>query len=139
MGDSSSSFWFDCWTCQGPLCNSIDYVHILDSYLQIHDCWNEGCWNFNILCTAIFLLLKNLVLEVPIPWNHDSEDYWVWVVGSSGVYSVASYYRWLISQAKNENSILSWKWIWHLKALFKISFLVWLAVHDSLPTNVLHA
>ena len=62
----------------------------------------------------------------------------MWVVGSSSVYSTAFSYKWLISRARNENNILSWKWIWHLKAPFKISFLVWFAVHDSLPTNVLN-
>ena len=36
--DGNSSFWFDCWTRHGPICNEVDFIHVADSELCVTDC-----------------------------------------------------------------------------------------------------
>ena len=79
--------------------------------------------------------VRNQILEVPMPWFLNGFDCWVWAATSSGSYSPNSGYHWLLSQFTLGYADSSWSWVWRIKAPYKVCFLIWMALHNLLPTN----
>ena len=134
IGDGSSSLWYDEWIKDGSICSLVDYVYVSDSNFLVKDCWSNGVWNFNYLYTPLTQSIKSKIEEVLVTIFSEIADCWVWVGSLSGVYSASSCYNWFHSSSDSGES---WKWIWRIHAPFKVSFLVWLAIHQSLPKNLL--
>ena len=61
LGDGSSSLWYDSWTKDGPICAMVDYVHISNSHLLVKDCWDQGSWKLDQLCTPLPEHIKSLI------------------------------------------------------------------------------
>ena len=58
LGSGNMSIWYDHWFELDRLCNLVDYVHISDSMLKVHDIWKNGRWDFSKLATILLITLK---------------------------------------------------------------------------------
>ena len=92
MGDGSSSFWYDSWTREGPLCRFVDYVHISNTQLRINDCWHEGRWCLNSLSTIVNEHIRKLVEEVLVPFVISHPDTITWLLSPTGIYTASTGY-----------------------------------------------
>lgn len=121
----------------GRLCNSVFAVAIHDVHLRIHDVWDGGGWNLNLLMTPIPDDIVQQILGVT-SWLVDSiQDTWVWNHCISGVYSARRGYRWLAQASRGTLQLGgSWAWIWKLPLPANIHFFAWQLCHDSLPVRV---
>ena len=136
LGNGQTSFWYDKWLLEGPLCNLVPFVHISDTAFQVRDIWNNGKWMLNYLSTTLPEDVVNLLHSKFIWLHHAVEDKMVWLGNNSGTYSVASGYFWLSNQNNVQEDLRMWAWIWHIPSTEKCKFLCWLVLHDSLPTNM---
>ena len=134
IGDDSSSFWYDFWTQSGPLCHLVDYVHISDTQLRIKDCWLEGKWCFDSLFSIVNEPVKKLIEEIPAPLVSSHLDAFIWLFSPTGIYTASSGYRQLSRHRASAFSFSLCQVCW-LPTPYKVSFLIWLALHNSLPMN----
>lgn len=82
-----------------------------------------------------YIQLEAFEVGLP-PFHHLAIDLLTWKGSSFGHYSARSGYDWLL--AKHECcTVMSKSWVWKVKAAEKIRALLWLAVHEALPTNLL--
>ena len=102
--------------------------------MQIKDSWQHGEWNLNSLYMLFDNNVKSIVQEIPIPHSVNHPDCLVWLESSSSFYSASSGYKWLFLSSYSIGTG-SWQCMWRLHAPFKVSFLIWLALLNCLPTN----
>nr|KYP32426.1 Putative ribonuclease H protein At1g65750 family [Cajanus cajan] len=79
----------------------------------------------------IFVLIP---VGYPIPSSPAGANMFSWEGDSSGCYTVASGFRFLLSP---DHGLVDpiWKRVWKLHVLKKIKFLLWQGLHSSIPTN----
>ncbi|KAJ1376166.1 Ribonuclease H domain [Sesbania bispinosa] len=142
LGTSQISVWYDDWTGLGKLCDLVPYVHISDSNLLVNDLWRSGTWSLDHLATVIPNEVKHVISCLPIPTENTTMSVgWHWKFSLDGLYSSKHGYSWLQNHDHDMHNSAQgiWRWIWHLAAPEKVRFMLWLALHDSLPTKeVLH-
>ncbi|CAA0815342.1 Unknown protein [Striga hermonthica] len=134
--NGETNFWEGIYLQGKPIKCLVDYVHISDSDKSCRQLIVNGRFDLQSLHTSfpdhIIKALtdaRNIYLHPSVP------DRWCWSVGSSGKYSVASCYDWLLKQGANTKT--TWKKIWRLDVPEKINFFCWLIGHRSLPTKEL--
>lgn len=137
LGPSTTSLWYKDWLGYGPLCNLVNYVHILNTNKSISDIWEDGVWNLNTLATSIPMDISSTIQAKPVPTHMDDSilDYWVWKGNKEGICQASADYQWLLSQSRVWDSSQNWDWIWRIGALAKVSRMLRLCIHNSLPTN----
>lgn len=83
--------------------------------------------------------MKEVITDIPIPISvhEDLSDCWTWQWCKDGVYTVSSAYSWLLKNARSWDETKDWRWVWKTKAPAKVQFLLWLVLHNALPTNSL--
>nr|KYP32892.1 Putative ribonuclease H protein At1g65750 family [Cajanus cajan] len=133
LNDGRSSLWYKDWTGLGCLCKLVDYVHISDTHLKVLDVYTDDSWNFNCLRTQLPSQLLDQLSSFPGPSNISAQDCFVWSASTSGVYSTRSAYALLKGTT---NDTIQWRKVWKSKLPEKIKFLLWLLLHQALPTNV---
>lgn len=81
--------------------------------------------------------VRTMVLNIAVPMDKGDLklDSWTWKNHVDDIYTASSSYKWLLERSRKLDTSLDWKWIWKSKAPAKIQFLIWLIVHDALPTN----
>lgn len=126
IGSGNISVWYDKWMDDGPLCNLIVWVNILDTDLRVKDVWQNNNWNLNTLYTFLPDQLKLKILGVPLVQNSDLDDCIVWSLSASGEYTSKIAYLWLVSNSRVDMPLVSWSWIWKIANPEKIRFFVWL-------------
>lgn len=141
VGNGMSSFWYSSWCTPQPLCLLVDFVHYHDVGLRIQDVWDGERWRLERLWSALPANMVQFLNEHPVHINSHVSDGYRWAGHATGDYSTKSGYDWIVSQRLLAgdgvlNLHASWSWLWKLKVPLKFVFLLWQAMHDSLPTNV---
>ena len=67
IGTGDISIWYNHWIGNSKLCHELDYVHISDSDLRVHDLWDDGKWNLQRLAT---ILPQHLTRSLTLPSPH---------------------------------------------------------------------
>lgn len=137
LNSGDTSFWYSDWTGMGSLCQLVDYVNISDTNLHINQVWDSGTWKFSNMATQLPDDIKDFISQMVVP-SHiipDMPDRWIWSGNSRGTYSAASGYRWLLSISRTFHEDEDWRWEWRASAPAKVQLLLWLILHDALPTN----
>ncbi|KAJ1397070.1 Ribonuclease H-like superfamily [Sesbania bispinosa] len=82
--------------------------------------------------------ILQLIRTIPIPPHVlQCPDFWCWVGSAGRPYCAKAGYDWLLNQHNPIPCHGAWRWIWHLIAPEKIAFLLWLILHDALPTRAM--
>ncbi|KAK7252062.1 hypothetical protein RIF29_35769 [Crotalaria pallida] len=136
FGEGNTSFWYGSWCKAGPLCESVPYVHISDTGKSIRDVWRNGEWDWNSLYTTIPTETADIVNQVRILGFGELKDVWGWSGKDDGIYTASSGYKWLSHTSRNHVSDESWSWLWKISCPEKVRFLMWLMLHNAIPTNV---
>lgn len=99
LNAGNSSLWYSDWTGIGNIGELVDFVHISDTQLTINQLWRNGTWDLNNISTALPHDVKDVILNIPIPTNPNSDtpDRWVWNSCQAGTYSAGGGYRWLLN------------------------------------------
>ena len=95
----------------------------------------DGRWCFDDLVTTLPTEVKEHILSLPF-YPSSIDDCWVWKHKIDGNLSVQVAYSWLLDRERVYDSTKHWRWVWQFRVLEKISFLVWLCMHEALPVNV---
>ncbi|CAA0842636.1 Unknown protein [Striga hermonthica] len=136
LGNGETNFWEGIYLQGKPIKCLVYYVHISDSDKSCRQLIVNGRFDLQSLHTSfpdhIIKALtdaRNIYLHPSVP------DRWCWSVGSSGKYSVATCYDWLLQQGADTKT--TWKKIWRPDVPEKINIFCWLIGHWSLPTKEL--
>lgn len=108
-----------------------------DMSQRIKDVWDGGTWRLERVWSWLPELVKARIRTTSVRLNERVPDGVRWSGHVSGQYSTSSGYAWIMQQRGMDTSDhdMSWTWIWKLGLPLKCIVLVWLGVHDSLPTN----
>ena len=87
------------------------------------------------LATPLPNHIRNAIIQILIPLDDYLDDGRVWSRAMSGLYSLVAAYHWWMERNYQVVLDTSWSWLWWLKCLEKLKLALWLALHDSLPTN----
>lgn len=135
VGNGMTSVWYQDWSGHGKLADHLDFVHISDTALRLHDLIQNGTWCFDKLYTVLTDEVKSWFLAVsPSQVSDTTQDAWIWDGSNNGTYSVSDGYAWLQNQNVHEDPV-DWTWIWKLRIPEKIRVFVWSCLHEALPTN----
>lgn len=135
----STSFWYRDWTGLGALCNLVDYVHISDTQIILKQVWDNGNRALHRIVTPLPDDVNEAIydMHIPVHPNDNLPDCWVWNGDQRGVYTAASGYRWLLNNIRVLPQNQDWRWVWKTCAPAKVQLLLWLTLHEVLPTNEL--
>ncbi|XP_057755680.1 uncharacterized protein LOC130974857 [Arachis stenosperma] len=134
VGSFNQSFWFDNWSIEGPIAQDVPFVHISDSDLTIRDVWKDGQWNLHDIFSIIPEDVKQRLNAYNPDLNAGESSGWSWGVASSRLYSARSGYSWLAKRKFDWNEHDNWLWVWRLHIPEKYKFLIWLSLHNAIPT-----
>ena len=134
VGSLDQSFWFDNWSIEGPIAQDVPFVHISDSDLTIRDVWKDGQWNLHDIFSIIPEDVKQRLNAYNPDLNAGESSGWSWGVASSRLYSARSGYSWLAKRKFDWNEHDNWLWVWRLHIPEKYKFLIWLSLHNAIPT-----
>ena len=96
-----------------------------------------GNWRLEGISTQLDSDVRQRIQNLRI-WLHLSlEDCWAWLQDSSSSYTVSSSYWWIYRRMFAVSPSQGWNWVWRLPTTEKCRFLVWLALHNADPTNLL--
>lgn len=100
------------------------------------DYWEEGCgWKWARLIGLIPDEILHLLAGFVLSDDDNMDDEVGWGLGTSGSFSLRTAYE--VSTPPSQQSGLSiWKTIWGLRVPHRISFFVWLVMHEKILTNV---
>jgi len=136
-GSGSTSFWFSNWCHHGPLGYLVPVIDIHDIHLTVRDVITFDGRHTQALYTTLPQAVADTVNNFQANFNPIVDDTFIWNHNKNDVYSTKSGYSWLLSssEAATVNTLHhSWTWIWKLKVPEKYKFLIWLAIHDVVPT-----
>ncbi|XP_015957322.1 uncharacterized protein LOC107481560 [Arachis duranensis] len=134
VGSLDQSFWFDNWSIEGPIAQDVPFVHISDSDLTIRDVWKDGQWNLHDIFSIIPEDVKQRLNAYNPDLNAGESSGWSWGVASSRLYSARSGYSWLAKRKFDWNEHDNWLWVCRLHISEKYKFLIWLSLHNAIPT-----
>ncbi|QHN83565.1 uncharacterized protein DS421_20g705850 [Arachis hypogaea] len=134
VGSLDQSFWFDNWSIEGPIAQDVPFVHISDSDLTIRDVWKDGQRNLHDIFSIIPEDVKQRLNAYNPDLNAGESSGWSWGVASSRLYSARSGYSWLSKRKFDWNEHDNWLWVWRLHIPEKYKFLIWLSLHNAIPT-----
>lgn len=105
LASGMSSIWYSNWMGTGPLCRTLDYVHISDTQLVLRDVWENGSWRLDRLATPIPHDIRSSILNITVTNTISGQfpDCWVWSGSKEGIYKASSGYRWLLNRARSLN------------------------------------
>ncbi|XP_075083349.1 uncharacterized protein LOC142167092 [Nicotiana tabacum] len=131
VGKRDIAFWFDNWTNLGPLCNFLPEgskpVNIKLSEVLVNDQWWWGGWD-SLMPEYIMETIDSMKLKLRPAEPCVS----VWTVDEKGTFSVASAVH--LFRRKKQNSRIDSK-TWQKQVPFKMSFIVWRALRDKIPSG----
>ncbi|XP_057747959.1 uncharacterized protein LOC130967155 [Arachis stenosperma] len=134
VGSLDQSFWFDNWSIESPIAQDVPFVHISDSDLTIRNVWKDGQWNLRDIFSIIPEDVKQRLNAYNPDLNAGESSGWSWDVASSRLYSARSGYSWLAKRKFDWNEHDNWLWVWRLHIPEKYKFLIWLSLHNAIPT-----
>lgn len=96
----------------------------------------DNGWKFDCLYTVLPSELKNRVQSTAGPTGVEHVDAWRWNEEPDGHYTSRSAYAWLNHRDNEEGEHQVWMQLLKLRIPGKCKFMIWLALHQSLPVNV---
>ncbi|XP_060200827.1 uncharacterized protein LOC132629107 [Lycium barbarum] len=114
------SFWWDNWTCKGPLAHLVPNTD-KSSKLLVKHFISQGKWDTIKLNGILTPQMSDSIRKIEIG-NIDKEDQIFWDLTENGKYSNKS--AWDLVRNKKALQPLINK-VWHSSIPFKISFLIW--------------
>lgn len=136
VGSGDSNVWGAPWLVGGPLGPRLPYIHISDTNFRIKDLFEDNSWKLDKLHTPIpEAIAKEFKGFGPLVTHPEAMDGWGWGDPKCPSYTVRSGYNFIIRNFTPPAR--SWLSIWRLPAPEKVQLLIWLIVHDALPTNKL--
>ena len=115
----------------GALANYCDHVSSLNNTPLI-DFIEDGKWNESAIRHHIPSLLVPMILNYKLQINEGIPDSAYWMLEDKGHFTITS--AWEVIRKKKEPDIIN-NSIWHKNVPFKISFFIWRALRNKLPTN----
>jgi hypothetical protein len=149
MGNGAqTSFWKDCWVGSVPLCQSFPRLFSisLQQEASVASIWcPNGISNWKLIWRRrLFVwetaLLDELLLLLRAVTLSQEADGWGWRPEQGGEYTVKSTYD-FVSSLIIDRTVVSadlemvFKWIWKCLVPSKVSGLVWMVLHDRVPTR----
>ena len=133
--NSTLNFWFDKWLIQGNI-RSLIYgpFNLGEESICINNIYQNGIQNFHRLS---FVLLEYVMLSIKalaVRQSTVGDNALVQCSSSNGEFDSRNAYSLALNE-KNDYSDFSGQWIWKLKILPKIQFMVWKCFHGSLPVK----
>ncbi|KAL4292809.1 hypothetical protein AHAS_Ahas18G0065200 [Arachis hypogaea] len=134
VGALSKNFWFDSWLHSGPVGARVEFLDICEAALTIEDVYRDGVWHLERIYSFIPMDLREDILSlVHISVSGRDLD-WSW---EHTLYSAKQGYLWLIQNKLNWDRNINWLWLWKARVPEKLRLLVWLCLHDAVPTQYL--
>ena len=134
-GDSVN-MWMDFWLPNGRLGELI--VGPLNrgvEELTIRQCFDENHgWKPSSISFVLPASVHSTIKATPFSYISQANDSLMRAYSKNGSFSIQAAY--LIAKGLNPLNLetLSFKWVWKSETLPKIQFLIWLCLHDNLPT-----
>ena len=93
-----------------------------------HD-WKPSSISFELPASVL-----STIKATPFSYTPQANDSLMWAYSKNGSFSIQAAY--LIAKGLNPLNLdtMSFKWVWKSEILPKIQFLIWLCLHDGLPT-----
>ncbi|KAL4301309.1 hypothetical protein AHAS_Ahas17G0288000 [Arachis hypogaea] len=134
VGALSKNFWFDSWLHSGPVGARVEFLDICEATLTIEDVYRDGVWHLERIYSFIPRDLREDILSLVHILTSGRDLGWSW---EHTLYSAKQGYLWLIQNKLNWDRNINWLWLWKARVLEKLRLLVWLCLHDAVPTQYL--
>ncbi|KAL4349072.1 hypothetical protein AHAS_Ahas10G0005400 [Arachis hypogaea] len=134
VGALSKNFWFDSWLHSGPVGARVEFLDICEAALTIEDVYRDGVWHLERIYSFIPRDLREDILSLVHISASGRDLGWSW---EHTIYSAKQGYLWLIQKKLNWDRNINWLWLWKARIPEKLRLLVWLCLHDAVPTQYL--
>ncbi|KAL4288654.1 hypothetical protein AHAS_Ahas19G0307800 [Arachis hypogaea] len=134
VGALSKNFWFDSWLHSGPVRARVEFLDICEAALTIEDVYRDGVWHLERIYSFIPRDLREDILSLVYISASGRDLGWSW---EHTLYSAKQGYLWLIQNKLNWDRNINWLWLWKARVPEKLRLLVWLCLHDAVPTQYL--
>ncbi|XP_070046502.1 uncharacterized protein [Nicotiana tomentosiformis] len=128
INEGNSIFWWDNWTCKGPLANLTPGTY-KNPKILVREFIQNGEWNINKLQDILPSSIVQHIKKIEIG-NYSLPDKIYWDLSLNGRYSNKTTTQ-LIRKSKPKEYLLCK--VWHSSIPFKISFLTWTLWYRKLP------
>lgn len=131
LHSGTSSFWWDNWLGIGPLANFRNEGD-RPGNMFVSQFWDSGRWNILKLnaCDPSHKIPK--ILQVPIKYSPHTLDKPIWTLNPDGNFTCASAWGTI---RKRIQVLFTNTMTWHKQLSFKLSFCLWIALRNKLPTD----
>ncbi|GMI83381.1 hypothetical protein HRI_002007400 [Hibiscus trionum] len=130
---SKVSIWDDPWlpVKENPRITSprTDTVKTVSDLIQTDNMWDE-----NLVNSVFNQRDADAILSITLPYSKE-DDFQIWAEEPSGIYTVRSGYKKLLTQDNNNTAEYIFKAIWQVPCPSKIKICVWKFIHGFLPTR----
>ncbi|KAF5468901.1 hypothetical protein F2P56_013012 [Juglans regia] len=127
--NGESSFWFDKWLVDGPLCSRYEVINV---GIKIQDVWLNGSWDEDKLVDLIGLEQAGEITRKIIV-GREGSNILIWKPAVDGCFSTNS--AWNLLRIRGVER-LELDWVWHQLLPKKISMCMWKARFGALPVGV---
>ena len=107
-----------------------------------------GCWNMQRLKQSFLPMDWEAIASIPLSTRRQA-DFWAWHYEKTGVFTVRSAYRMLVSNREKRTDWIEhnpsrsdcsaerkeWTDIWQVQVLFKVHQFLWRLARQSIPTG----
>ena len=115
----------------GAISNICDNISSLNNS-TVSEFLQNGTWNESIIRQNVPPILVPDILQTSFHYNPENTDNAIWTPEYNGKFSIAS--AWEVIRKKRVKDPIN-TIIWHKHIPFKVSFFIWRALRNKLPTN----
>ncbi|XP_016164225.1 uncharacterized protein LOC107606708 [Arachis ipaensis] len=112
----------------------VEFLDICEAALTIEDVYRDGVWHLERIYSFIPRDLREDILSLVHISASGRDLGWSW---EHTLYSAKQGYLWLIQNKLNWDRNINWLWFWKARVPEKLRLLVWLCLHDAVPTQYL--
>ncbi|KAL4328990.1 hypothetical protein AHAS_Ahas13G0255300 [Arachis hypogaea] len=120
--------------CLGSGRARVEFLDICEAALTIEDVYRDGVWHLERIYSFIPRNLREDILSLVHISASGRDLGWNW---EHTLYSAKQGYLWLIQNKLNWDRNINWLWLWKARVPEKLRLLVWLCLHDAVPTQYL--
>ncbi|KAL4299044.1 hypothetical protein AHAS_Ahas17G0061500 [Arachis hypogaea] len=119
---------------KAPVGVRVEFLDICEAALTIEDVYRDGVWHLERIYSFIPRDLREDILSLVHISASGRDLGWSW---EHTLYSAKQGYLWLIQNKLNWDRNINWLWFWKARVPEKLRLLVWLCLHDAVPTQYL--
>ncbi|CAN1176014.1 Putative ribonuclease H protein At1g65750 [Linum perenne] len=131
------NLWNHRWLDENPL--SIHLTGSIETHQQGWKVSNiideSGNWNLTEICRYLPSEIVQRIRDIPLDPSRRVQDRIYWDAAPNGEYTTKSAYWSLCRDEQSLGLDDNWKWIWKLPTIQSMKMMVWILMHDSLPTK----